>query len=100
MSTNETRLYISSLEADAAIISKAVREHWGIENRLHWSLDVTFGEDGDKKRAGNANVNFSIVNRIVLNILKSDPKKRSLAGKRLNAAWDVTYLEKLLKLRI
>ena len=100
VSTNETRLYISNLEADAAIISKAVREHWGIENRLHWSLDVTFGEDGDKKRAGNANVNFSIVNRIVLNILKSDPKKRSLAGKRLNAAWDVTYLEKLLKLRI
>ena len=93
----EIRYYITSLKPDAAKLNRVVRQHWGIENKLHWVLDVGFGEDLSRKRAGHAAQNFSILNRIALNILKQEKtSQRGIKGKRLKAAWDHPYLLKLL----
>jgi predicted transposase YbfD/YdcC len=93
----ETRYYISSLPPDAAALNRAIRQHWQIENQLHWVLDVAFHEDQSRKRAGNAAQNFSLVNRIALNLLKQDKtSKRGIKGKRLKAGWDNQYLCSLL----
>jgi predicted transposase YbfD/YdcC len=93
----ETRYYISSLKPDATKLNAAIRQHWGIENKLHWVLDVAFGEDLSRKRAGHAAQNFSLLNRIALNLLKQDKtSKLGVHGKRLAAAWDHDYLLRLL----
>lgn len=94
----ETRFYISSLEADAGLINCSVRKHWGIENSLHWVLDVDFREDYSRKRIGNAAQNFTLINRIALNLLKNEKTtKGGMRGRRLKAGWDNGYLIKLLK---
>ena len=94
----ETRLYISSLEANAKLISESIRSHWGIENSLHWVLDVAFGEDKSMKQNEISVQNFSIINRIALNLVKNEKsKKRSVKGKRLDAGWNNDYLIKILK---
>ena len=93
----EIRYYITSLAPDAERLNRAIRQHWGIENKLHWVLDVGFGEDLDRKRAGHAAQNFSVLNRIALNLLKQDKSsKRGIHGKRLKAGWDNDYLLHLL----
>ena len=93
----EIRYYITSLAPDAARLNRCIRLHWGIENKLHWVLDVGFGEDLDRKRAGYAAQNFSVLNRIALNLLKQDKtSKRGIHGNRLNAGWDNDYLLHLL----
>ena len=95
--TVESRYYISSLPNDASALLNAVRSHWSIENQLHWSLDVTFNEDGSRVRSGNGAENFSVLRRMALNLLKAEKStKRSLAGKRKDAAWDNEYLLKVL----
>ncbi len=95
--TVESRYYISSLPNDASVLLNAVRSHWSIENQLHWSLDVTFNEDGSRVRSGNGAENFSVLRRMALNLLKAEKStKRSLAGKRKDAAWDNDYLLKVL----
>ena len=95
--TVESRYYISSLPNDASRLLNAVRSHWGIENELHWSLDVTFNEDASRVRIGNGAENFSVLRRMALNLLKAEKTtKRSLAGKRKDAAWDDDYLFKVL----
>jgi len=95
----ETRYYITSLKPDATRLNAAIRQHWSIENKLHWALDVSFGEDQSRKRAGNAAQNFSLLNRIALNLLKQETSlKRGVKGKRLKAAWDHAYLLKLLSI--
>jgi len=95
--TVEARYYISSLPNDASALLSAVRSHWSIENQLHWSLDVTFNEDGSRVRSGNGAENFSVLRRMALNLLKAEKStKRSLAGKRKDAAWDNDYLLKVL----
>ena len=72
-------------------------QHWGIENKPHWVLDVGFGEDLDRKRARYAAQNFSVLDRIALNLLKQDKSsKRGIHGKRLKAGWDNGYLPHLL----
>jgi predicted transposase YbfD/YdcC len=94
---HETRYYITSLRSDAAKLNSVIRQHWGIENKLHWVLDVGFNEDLDRKRAGHAAQNFSLLNRIALNLLKQESSiKRGIKGKRLKAAWNHPYLLKLL----
>ena len=94
----EIRYYISSLKPDAKRLNASIRQHWGIENKLHWVLDVGFGEDLDRKRAGHAAQNFSVLNRIALNLLKQDKtSKRGVHGKRLKAGWDNDYLLHLLR---
>jgi len=93
----EIRYYITSLRPDAARLNSVIRQHWGIENKVHWVLDVGFGEDLDRKRAGDSAQNFSLLNRIALNLLKQDTTfKRGIKAKRLKAAWNHPYLLKLL----
>jgi len=94
---SEIRYYITSLKPDAERLNHAIRQHWGIENKLHWALDVSFGEDLDRKRQKNAAQNFSVLNRIALNLLKQDAStKLGIKGKRLQAGWDNDYLLALL----
>lgn len=94
-----TRLYISSVEAKAEDFQKAIRSHWSIENKLHWTLDVAFGEDASRKRTGNAAQNFSTLNKIALNLLKNEKTlKMGVKGRRLKAGWDNNYLLKVLNL--
>jgi predicted transposase YbfD/YdcC len=95
--TTEARHYLSSLPADAATLAQAIRGHWGIENRLHWVLDVAFREDDSRVRAGHAPENFAIVRHFALNLLRREPSRRTgLATKRLRAALDETYLRTVL----
>jgi predicted transposase YbfD/YdcC len=94
----ESRLYISSLSADAKLINRSVRSHWGVENSLHWVLDVGFNEDGSRKRNGFAAQNYSLLNRIALNLLKNEKStKVGIRGKRLKAGWDNKFLINLIK---
>ena len=93
----QDRYYIASLSADARTILQAVRHHWGIENSLHWVLDVVFREDQARMRQGDTAHNFAMLRHIALNLLrtqKSGPK--SVRGKRLKAAWDNDFLLKVL----
>jgi predicted transposase YbfD/YdcC len=92
-----TRYYISSLPGDAAKTLAAARGHWGIENSLHWVLDVAFREDESRIRQGNAAENMSRLRQIALNLLRRDKTaKCGIATKRLMAGWDESYLAKVL----
>jgi predicted transposase YbfD/YdcC len=94
----ETRFYIASFLAEAKDRAQNIRSHWGIENKLHWSLDVSFNEDKSRKRAGFSAQNFSTITRIALTLLKNDKtKKRSVRGKRLDVAWSDHYLINILR---
>ncbi len=96
-----TRYYISSLDATAADFQKAIRSHWSIENKLHWTLDVAFGEDASRKRKGNAAQNYSILLKIALNLIKNEKSaKQSVKTKRLRAAWDNDFLLKILDVKV
>ena len=95
--TDEVRYYILSRKMSARSFGAAVRGHWGIENRLHWQLDMTFGEDQCRIRKGNADANFSILRRTALSLLKNETTaKVGMKNKRLTAAWNPDYLEKVL----
>jgi predicted transposase YbfD/YdcC len=95
--SKECRYYISSSALAAKELLEATRQHWGIENKLHWMLDVNFHEDASRKKAGNAAQNFSVISRIALNLLQNEKsKKLSIKKKRLAAGWEHSYLEKLL----
>lgn len=94
----ETRLYITSCDSSAKMISDAIRAHWGIENSLHWILDVSFGEDASRKKNGYSAQNYSLLSRIALNLVKNEKsKKRSVKGKRIDAGWNNDYLIKIFK---
>lgn len=90
----ERRYYLSSLQHDAAQFAKAVRGHWGVENSLHWVLDVVFGEDDSRARSGYAAENLAATRRLAVNLLHRDKTcKRSLKGKLMRAAIDPDYLK-------
>jgi predicted transposase YbfD/YdcC len=96
-STTEDRYYLSSLPADAAHLARVIRSHWGIENRLHWVLDVTFREDHSRVRDGHAPENLAILRHFALNLLRQNRTVRgSVATKRLRAALNDRYLRSLL----
>lgn len=95
--TVEQRYYLSSLALDVGTFARAVRGHWGVENKLHWVMDVCFREDQSRARTGYAAENLATLRRLALNLLKREKtKKRGIRGKQLNASWDHSYLLKLL----
>lgn len=100
-SETHTRYYISSAAMDAKGFNEAARGHWGVENKLHWILDVSFNEDASTKRAGQAAENFSFITKIALNLLnqyedKKGAKKKSIKTKRKKSGWDNDYLLKIM----
>ena len=93
----ERRYYICSFYRGAEEFGRAVRAHWGIENSLHWVLDVSFREDESRIRRGEAAQNFAILRRMALNLLKRETSlKKGVKQKRLKAGWDEAYLAKVL----
>jgi predicted transposase YbfD/YdcC len=97
--SEETRYYISSLKADPKRIMDAIRAHWGIENRLHWVLDVSFNDDQSRIRKGNAPRNIAMIKKTVLNLLqfiKKDNPRVSLKAMRKLAGWDNHFLDSVL----
>lgn len=95
--SQETRYYISSLDCCAQIFGDAVRSHWGIENSVHWVLDIAFREDESRIRKGFGPENFAAIRHIALNLLKENKSfKGSIKSKRLNAAMDPNYLEEVM----
>lgn len=98
--STERRYFISSLAPDAQRAAEIVRSHWGIENSLHWVLDVAFREDDSRVRAGNAPENLALIRKLTHNLLKHETTlKRGIKTKRLVAAWDRKYLLKILNVK-
>jgi predicted transposase YbfD/YdcC len=95
--TEERRHFISNLPADAEEFARAVRGHWGIENVLHYVLDVAFGEDGSRLRKGHRPENMAALRKLDLTATRADTEtKNSVTGRRKQMAWSKEYLEKLL----
>jgi predicted transposase YbfD/YdcC len=95
--TRETSYYLSSLDGTVATFARAVRSHWGIENREHWVLDVAFREDDSRVRIGDGAENVGVLRRIALNLIRLDrSRKGSVHTKRLTAGWNQDYLLHLL----
>jgi predicted transposase YbfD/YdcC len=96
-----TRYYITSLQETPITLLSNIRAHWGVENKLHWVLDVQFKEDQSRKRNENATQNYSTVLKIALNLLKNDKTvKQGIQGKRLKAGWDNSYLLRILNVKV
>jgi predicted transposase YbfD/YdcC len=94
--SEEVRYFISSLAPKVKQFAGAARGHWGIENGLHWVLDVVFGEDASAIHVGHAPENFGFLRRFVVSLLKQDTSEGSLRRKRKRAAWNTSFLEKIL----
>ena len=96
------RYFITSLGPDAEVIARSVREHWGIENSLHWVLDMVWREDESRARAGNAVQNLSSMRRLAHNLIKTeDPdSKKSVRMRTKIANWDTDYLLKLIGVKL
>jgi predicted transposase YbfD/YdcC len=98
--TCQRRYYLSSLPGDnAAALLKAVRSHWGVENQLHWSLDVSFAEDASRIRMGHAAENFSRLRRFALSLLAREPTKLGKKAKAKACGWDHDYLLKIISVQ-
>jgi predicted transposase YbfD/YdcC len=94
----ETRYYISSLTDNAKLLGESVRSHWGIENSLHWVLDVALREDDCRIRKDNAPQNFALLRHIAVNAVgKEKSQKLGIKNKQVCAGWDNEYLEKILE---
>ena len=97
VSSEEVRYFIGSKKASAKVYGKALRNHWGIENSLHWQLDVTFAEDDNRVTKRNAAENLALLRRLTLSLLQAHPAKLSIAKKRFAAALDPDFLEEILR---
>jgi predicted transposase YbfD/YdcC len=97
VTTRNVRYYISSLEGEAAQAAGAIRAHWGIENSLHWVLDIAFREDESRLRQGDGAYNFGLLRRLALELLRREQSaKIGIKAKRRKAGWDGDYLLKVL----
>ena len=94
--TTEKRYFVSSLAPDSKRMAHAIRSHWEVENRLHWCLDVTFGEDACRIRTDHAPHNLNIVRKIAMNLLRLSPLRKSLPKKRLRACLSPDYLAQVI----
>ena len=95
--TSTTHFSITSLRCPAEQLASYIRGHWGVENGLHWCLDVAFREDANRTRDTNAGANLGAVRRVAASLLKQDPGKGSIHTKHFNAALDVKYGERVLR---
>ena len=93
----ETRYYLCSLALTALAFALAVRAHWGVENRLHWVLDVVFREDLARFRSGDGPQNMAIIRHTTLNLLSRAKPTVSLKNRRKRAGWNVDYLETIIR---
>ena len=93
----ETRYYLGSIKLTAEMFGRVVRGHWGIENRLHWMLDVVFHEDLARLRSGNAPANMAIVRHAALNLLSQAKPTTSFKNRRKRAGWNADYLENVIR---
>jgi predicted transposase YbfD/YdcC len=96
--TRETAYYLLSAALSPERFLEVVRSHWGVENRLHWRLDVVMNEDQQRARSDNGPHNLSVLRHMALNVMQKDLSKGSLRGKRKRASWDENYLRDLLAL--
>ena len=97
VATTDRRYFLSSLTPDAQRLVRVTRAHWGIENRVHWVLDVQFGEDQCRARSGFAAENLATLRHLTLNMLRGEKsRKLSIRAKRILAGWDRPYLLKIL----
>jgi predicted transposase YbfD/YdcC len=94
--TTETRYFIGSRKAKARAYGKALRAHWGIENNLHWQMDVTFGEDANRVRGRNSTENLALIRRMALGLLKQHPAQLSVATKQYKAGMCVEFLQEIV----
>ena len=94
--SGELRYFIGSRKAKAKAYGQALRKHWGIENNLHWQLDVSFGEDKNRVSKRNGAENLALIRRLSLGLLKQHPDKSSIACKRLKAGLDTNFMEEIL----
>jgi len=93
---SETRFYISSLPPDTEMIGAAIRDHWAVENGLHWVMDMVFRDDECRIRNDNAPANFTSIKHMATNLLRRAPGKDSMRLKRRTAAWDDNFLASLI----
>jgi predicted transposase YbfD/YdcC len=96
--TSETAYYLFSAPLSPERGNEVVRSHWGVENRLHWRLDVTMNEDQDRTRLDNGPHNLAVLRHMALNVMQKDKSKNSLRGKFMRAGWDDRYMVQLLAL--
>jgi predicted transposase YbfD/YdcC len=96
--TTETAYYLLSTVVSPDRLNEVARSHWGIENRLHWRLDVIMNEDQDRTRLGNGPQNLAVLRHMILNVMQKDTTKGSLRGKFKRAAWDEAYMSSLIAL--
>ncbi len=94
--TTDVRYFMGSRRASAKVYGQALRHHWGIENNLHWQLDVSFGEDKNRVSKRHEAENLALVRKLALVLLKQQPGKESIACKRLAAALDTAFLEEVI----
>ena len=93
----EWAYFVSDLPKNSRLLKKATRQHWNVENGLHWVLDVAFGEDASPIRDQNAARNLATVNRFALMLLRREPSlKHGAPTKRKTAGWDPSYMDKVL----
>jgi predicted transposase YbfD/YdcC len=97
VTSEEVHYFILSRHASAQVAGTALRGHWGIENNLHWQLDVTFREDENRVHNANGAQNLALLRRLAVGLLKRHPRKKSIAGKQFEASLDTAFLEQVLR---
>ncbi len=96
--TAETAYYLLSTALSPDCLNEVARSHWGVDNQLHWHLDVVMNKDQDRTRLGHGPENLAILRHMALNVIQAEPSKGSLRGKPKRASWDDAYLTKLFRL--